>query len=109
MDNLVVDFIRAKQIDSFQKLYVLLFLHQHPKLVGTSQQLAHRLYLSNLTLVDKILDDLRGVGLVDDVGSRYKLRTASKVEPGLQALAEAVKNPLARQEILKLVNSGISL
>jgi hypothetical protein len=35
--NIIVNFIRAKCIDSFQQLYVLLFLYQHPQLVGTSQ------------------------------------------------------------------------
>ena len=109
MDNIVVDFIRAKRIDSFQKLYVLLFLYQHPKLVGTSQKLADQLYLGHLSLVEEILNDLRRVGLVDGVGSRYKLCNDSKIGSCLQSLAEAVKDPLARQEILDQVRSGTSL
>jgi hypothetical protein len=109
MDNLVVDFIRAKRIDSFQKLYILLFLYQHPKLVGTSQHLANKLYLGHLPLVEEILNDLRGVGLVDGIGSRYKLCDDAKAGLGLQSLAEAVKNPLARQEILDQVISGTSV
>ena len=108
MDSIVVDFIRAKRIDSFQKLYVLLFLHQHPTLVGTSQQLANKLYLGHLPLVKEILDDLRRVGLVD-IGRRYKLCNDSEVGSYLQSLAEALKDPLARQEILEQVRSGISL
>ena len=106
MDNMVGEFIRAKRIDSVQKLYVLLFLYQHPKLVGTSQQLANKLYLGHLPLVEEILNDLRGVGLVDRVGSRYKLRGDSKVEAYLQSLIQTVKNPLARQELLEQIGSG---
>jgi hypothetical protein len=109
MDNIAVDFIRAKRIDSFQKLYVLLFLHQHPTLVGTSQQLANKLYLGHLPLVKEILNDLRSVGLVDGVGGRYKLCNDSEVGSCLQSLAEAIKDPLARQEILEQVRSGASL
>ena len=106
MDNVAVDFIRAKRIDSFQKLYVLLFLHQHPTLVGTSQQLANKLYLGHLPLVKEILDDLRGVGLVDGIGKRYKLSNDSEVGSYLQSLTEALKDPLARQRILEQVRSG---
>lgn len=50
MDNIVVEFIRAKRIDSVQKLYILLFFYQHPQLIGTSQQLANQLYLGHLPL-----------------------------------------------------------
>jgi len=106
MNNIVVDFIRAKRIDSFQKLYVLLFLHQHPTLVGTSQQLADKLYLGHLPLVKEILDDLHRVGLVDGIGRRYKLCNDSEVGAYLQFLAEALKDPLARQKILEQVRGG---
>lgn len=105
MDDIVGEFIRAKRIDSVQKLYILLFLYQHPKLVGNSQQLASQLYLGHLPLVEEILNDLRGVGLVDRVGSRYKLCSDSKVESYLQSLVEIVKNPLARQELLEQIGS----
>lgn len=103
MNNIIGDFIQAKQIDSVQKLYVLLFLHQHPKLIGTSQQLANQLYLGHLPLVEKILNDLRKVGLVDGVGRRYKLCNDSKVEACLQSLTEAIQNPVARQELLNQI------
>lgn len=106
MNNIVGDFIQAKHIDSVQKLYVLLFLHQHPQLVGTSQQLANHLYLGHLPLVERILNDLREVGLVDGIGNRYKFCNDSKVEANLQSLAEAIKNPVARQELLKQIGSG---
>ncbi len=106
MDNLVGDFIRAKRIDSTQKLYILLFLYQHPKLVGTSQQLANQLYLGHLPLVEEILNSLRGVGLVDRVGSRYKLSADSKIGACLQSLSEAIKNPVSRQNLLAQIGSG---
>jgi hypothetical protein len=105
MNNIVGDFIRARHIDSVQKLYVLLFLYQHPKLVGTSQQLADQLYLGHLTLVEEILNGLHGVGLVERVGSRYKLCNDSEAGECLQSLAEAAKNPVARQDLLRQIGS----
>ncbi|GAB4453285.1 MAG: hypothetical protein Fur0044_48170 [Anaerolineae bacterium] len=106
MKNIVGDFIRARQIDSVQKLYILLFLHQHPKLVGTSQQLANQLYLGHLTLVEEILNDLHGVGLINRVGNRYKLCNDPQVGACLQSLAEAAKNPVARQDLLAQIGRG---
>ena len=43
MSNTVASFIRAKNIDSFQKLCFLLFLHQQPELTGTSHEFAELL------------------------------------------------------------------
>jgi len=105
MNSIVGDFIRARQIDSVQKLYVLLVLYQHPKLVGTSQQLANQLYLGHLTLGEEILNGLRGVGLVEHVGSRYKLGNDSEVGACLQSLAEAARNPVARQDLLAQIGN----
>ncbi|NJN92777.1 MAG: hypothetical protein HC875_01140 [Anaerolineales bacterium] len=106
IDNIVGDFIRARHIDSVQKLYVLLFLYQHPKLVGTSQQLANQLYLGHLTLVEEILNDLHRVGLIERIGKRYRLCNDSKVGSCLQSLVEAAKDPVARQRLLAQIGSG---
>lgn len=59
MGDMVASFIRAKHIDSFQKLCFLLFLHQHPDLIGTSQEFAERLYLGDVQLLEEIITDLQ--------------------------------------------------
>lgn len=105
MNNIVGDFIRARHIDSVQKLYVLLVLYQHPKLVGTSEQLASQLYLGHPTLVEEILNGLYEAGLVERVGSRYKLGNDPEVGKCLQSLAEAAKNPVGRQDLLAQIGS----
>ena len=64
----IVQFIRARQIDSFQKLILLLFLHQHPGMQGTSQEFGTCLYLGNNALTEKLLAELWTVGLVDQIG-----------------------------------------
>ena len=61
----IVAFIHAKQIDSFQKLFFLLYLYQHPGIEGTSQEFETRLYLGNTGLTEKILAELQQAGLVD--------------------------------------------
>ena len=101
--NIAVDFIRANRIDSFQKLYVLLFLDQHPNLAGSSQYLAKKLHLAHLSLVEKNLDDLTSVGLVNRAGKRYKLCANSRARSDLHSLAEAVKDPQMHAAILEQV------
>ena len=104
IDNIAVEFIRTKHINSFQKLYVLLFLYQHPKLIGTSQELAKKLNFGPVPLLEQILDDLREVGLVNNIASRYNLCNVSQAEASLQSLIEALKNPQDRQGILEQIS-----
>ena len=103
MNSLVANFIRANRIDSFQKLRFLLFLHQHPESTGTSQEFAERLYLADVSLLEKIVADLQRVGLLDCAGSRYALHSEPTVKAELQCLIKTFEDPLARQELLDQV------
>ena len=62
----IVAFIHARQIDSFQKLFFLLYLYQHPGIEGTSQEFETRLYLGNTGLTEKILAELLEDELIDE-------------------------------------------
>ena len=100
MNRTVADFIRTWRIDSYQKLRVLLFLHQHPELPLTLPQLAEQLYLGYLPSVEKIINDLRQAGLVDCVRSFCRLNDDPETRSSLRSLTNAFEDPLARQEIL---------
>ncbi|GIK41834.1 MAG: hypothetical protein BroJett011_56670 [Chloroflexota bacterium] len=100
MINMVADFIRARRIDSFQKLRFLLFLHHHPDLSETDQKFAEHLYLGDTRLLEQIIRDLQKVGLVDCVENRCRLHNQPEVSSCLQCLAKAFEDPLARQTIL---------
>ena len=65
MNTLLANFIQLKRIDSFQKLRLLLFIYQHPRVTGTSEEFAEWLYLADVLLLEKILTDLQMTGLVD--------------------------------------------
>jgi len=106
MHDLVANFIRNGQIDSFQKLRLLLFLHQYPESTGTSQQFAEYLHLGDVPLLEKIINDLQMAGLVNCVENRCKLNTAPDILLHLQYLTKAFDDPLARQEILDQVRRG---
>lgn len=99
----IAQFIQTKQIDSFQKLRVLVFLHQHPEANWTGQQIAEQLYLGDGPLLEKIIAELQTAGLVNCVAHRCKLSDEAGVRLSLQRLVNTCENPLTRQEILDQV------
>jgi len=101
MNDIVVNFIRANRIDSFQKLHFLLFLYQRPGLTGTCQELARQLYLGDELLVSRIIADLQRVGLlVIDRSGCCGLEIKPEVRMALDHLARDFADPLSRQMIL---------
>ncbi|GAB4414242.1 MAG: hypothetical protein Fur0044_08860 [Anaerolineae bacterium] len=106
MNRTAADFIRTWRIDSYQKLRALLFLYQHPELPRTCQQLAEKLSLGYLPLVDEIINYLQQVGLVKCERSSCKLNDDPEVRTNLSFLTQAYEDPLARQEVLDLVKTA---
>jgi len=107
MNELVPIFVHSSHIDSVQKIFLLLFLFQHPDVKGTCQEFGARLYLGNTALVEKIMADLQQAGLIDQFGDDYKLHDEPQVRVCLGYLAEAFADPLARQQLLELINHKI--
>lgn len=108
MKSGVIQCIRTKHIDSFQKLFVLLFLYHHPGLAGTNRDIARQLYFGDEVGLTEIITDLEGVGLVEQVGEMYKLCNQPDIQFCLQNLAKAFDDPLTRQKILDQVISRSS-
>jgi len=96
-------YLRTKNIDSFQKLRLLLLLHQNPHWRGTSQELAHRLQLGDTLLIESIIADLHQTGLIERVDNQYRLPDEPEIRSQLDYLARAFEHPLTRQELLKQV------
>lgn len=103
MDESVIRFIHDKHIDSVQKLFLLLYLYQHPRMQKTGQEFGWQLYLGFTPQVEKMITDLHAVGLVDHVNNCYKLCNESQVKTCLQRLAQAFDDPLVRQQMLKQI------
>ena len=101
----IAKFIQTKHIDSFQKLHLLIFFHEHPESSWTSQQLAERLYLGDVPLLEGMLADLQAAGLIDCAANRCKLSDDAWIRSRLQSLAKICEgeDPLARQKILDRV------
>jgi len=84
----------------------LVFFYQHPKSSWTGPQLAKQLYLGDEPLLEKIIAELRAVGLVNCVARRSRLSDETGVRLSLQHLTNACENPLIRQEILDRVRQS---
>lgn len=101
----IAEFMQAKQIDSFQKLRILLFLHEHIESGWTYPQIAKRLFLGEGPLVEEVMADLQAAGLVECRATGCRLRDEASVEWPLQHLVKMCEDPLARQEILDRVRT----
>ena len=102
----VPQFIRAKHIDSYQKLRFLFFIYQHPTFSGTGQEFANQLHLGYSPMIDGVIDDLHLVGLLDCVEGRFKLHHDPEIDFCLACLTKVFEDPLARQKVLDQVRHG---
>ena len=103
MNDLVAHFVHNCHIDSFQKIFLLLFLDRHPETEGSSQDFGTFLYLGNLVLMEKIVAELQQAGLIVQIENGYRLSDKPEVRLCLHSLAEAFADPLIRQQLLDLI------
>jgi hypothetical protein len=103
MEDKAAKFIRARQIDSFQKLHFLLFIYQHPALTGTIKEFASQLYFGDTPIIENIIADLCQAGLLDCVEGRFKLCKDPDVNSCLACLNQRFDDPVARQHLLDQV------
>jgi predicted transcriptional regulator len=90
----------ANHIDSYQKLRLLLFLHQHPDMKGTCQEFGERLYFGHTPLVEEMINQLNSAGLIERMGNCYRLSRDPEVLSCLQDLVGAFESPLTRPQVL---------
>lgn len=103
MSTATLDFLRHKQINSFQKLVFLLFLHQNPGAKGTSQYFAERLYLGNLSLIEQMIAEFKAQGIMDSNGQYHFLQNTPELSASLHHLNQLFEEPATRQSLLDQV------
>ena len=105
MDRKELTCIQVKHIDSFQKLRVLLYLYENPDTIESPQDLAKRLYLGDVTLMEEIIGELHRDGFLEDIEIGYKLCQTPEVERCLRCLYQNFEQPLRRQRLLNEISS----
>ncbi len=108
MQAFLSHFIKMKQINSFQKLRFLLFLHRFPKLKGTSEDFAGQLYFGDKFFMDKMIAELEAVDLLRRIGHKYTLNNEPSIQSNLDELAKAFDHPLSRQKLLDCVRGNVN-
>jgi hypothetical protein len=102
----ILDFIRSRHINSFQKLQVLLLLARYPTFRGTIEQYAERLFLGDVPLIEKTIEEMFAAGLLEYSNKTWWLPDDGLLQFSLQYLYHTYQDPLDRQVILNAVRSN---
>lgn len=90
-------------VDSWAKLYVLMWFCEHPSQQPTAAELAQRLCLGDTTTCRHVLESLQGAGFFVEKGGRWALSKAPEVQACLDYLRRCFLDPLARQELIERI------
>lgn len=99
IDTNLNHFLRQHQIDSFNKVWFLLFLWQRSE-HSINRAFARMATFSDERTLDEIIGELESVGLLTLQDGKCALRRESAIEMGIRAMLTAYEDPIARQQLL---------
>ena len=99
IDTNLSHFLLQHQIDSFNKVWFLLFLWQRSER-SINRAFARMATFSDERTLDEIIGELENAGLLTVQGEQCALRQESEIETGLNAMLSAYEDPVARQQLL---------
>lgn len=100
MNETAFQFIQERQIDSFQKLSFLLFLHRYAPRNAITPAFARQLHFNIDPTFEEIVEELTAAGLLHHQDETYALKNEPEIRQGLAQLVELYEDPLARQQLL---------
>jgi hypothetical protein len=98
-------FLTNKRIDSFQKLGLVRWLYARGCEEFTVQELTDALFVADLSLLERSLNELSATGLVECGAGWYRMVHSPEADYCMDCLSETFKDPLARQALLDCVSS----
>ena len=98
-------FLTSKRIDSFQKLGLVRWLYARGCEEFTIQELTDSLFVADLSLLERSLNELSATGLVECRAGRYRMVHSPEADYCMECLSETFKDPLARQALLDSISS----
>lgn len=98
-DTDVGHFLHQHQIDSFSKVWFLLFLWQRSE-QSISRTFASMATFSDERTLDETIGELEKAGLLTLQDGKCALRRESAIETGISAMLTAYEDPVARQRLL---------
>lgn len=97
--------IRCNAIDTWMKLYTLLWFHEHWDQRLLCNELCERLFQSDEGMMNTLLADLEQAGFLIAVGQRFGLSDAADVKACLSYLHQNFADPLARQHLIERIRA----
>lgn len=93
-------FLVDRRIDSFHKVWFLLFLWQRTDSRSINREFARAVTFSDDPTLDEIIEELEHAGLLHVQNGQCSLRQGNEIDAGLTALLQTFEDPLARQQLL---------
>jgi hypothetical protein len=101
-------FISGHKIDSYLKLQILLLFHRRQQRGLGLDELADQIFVADVRGLERLLRELGATGLLCDEARRWRLADRPEVGYCLRCLECTFDDPLARQQLLKQINSAAS-
>lgn len=98
-------FLTNKRIDSFQKLGLVRWLYTRGCEEFTLQELADHLFVADLPLLERSLNELSVAGLVELKAGRYRMVHSPQADYCMECVSETFNDPLARQALLACISA----
>ncbi len=98
-----------RQIDSFHKVWLLLFLHQRLHEDGINRDYLRQVTFADAPTLDEAVYELQDAGLLIATGEALSLRDAQEVRSDLDTMARVFEDPLGRQDLLRRLYRRVSV
>lgn len=95
------EFILRRRIDSFHKIWLLLFLHQHSQEDRINRDYVRLVTFTDAPALDEVIEELQDAGLLIANGETLSLKDDPGVRSDLDAMADVYEDPAGRQELLR--------
>ena len=94
-------FILHRRIDSFHKVWFLLFLHRHSNKHQINREYVRQVTFTDAPTLDEAIEELEDVGLLSCTGEVLSLDDAPDARCQLDTMAHYFEDPTGRQELLR--------
>lgn len=103
------EFLLRRKIDSFHKIWFLLFLHQHSHEDQINRDYVRKVTFTDAPTLDEVIHELQDAGLLKSTGETLSLVDAPEVRSELDTMALVFEDPTGRQELLRGLyrNAGV--
>jgi len=91
--------ILQRKIDSFQKIWFFLFLHQRSGDDKIDRDYVRQVTFADAPALDEVINELRDAGLLTSTGEALGLRDSSEIHTDLDTMAHVLGDPTGRQEL----------